>query len=162
MLHEYMGLDVKPYDIYQDYYYPTPQPCVRTFVIKDDKILLVKEAKMHDKGKWSLPGGWCDIDTSPMEAAKKEVEEESGYVIEITKLLGIQDRRNYIESKMYDSYNIFFLGHIVGGSDNPNFEVIETGWFDFNDLPELSTKTTKEEIDIIYKNHLDGKDPYFE
>ncbi len=162
MLHEYMGLDVKPYDIYQDYYYPTPQPCVRTFVIKDDKILLVREAKMHDKGKWSLPGGWCDIDTSPMEAAKKEVEEESGYVIEITKLLGIQDRRNYIESKMYDSYNIFFLGHIVGGSDNPNFEVIETGWFDFNDLPELSTKTTKEELNIIYKNHLDGKDSYFE
>ncbi len=162
MLHEYMGLDVKPYDIYQDYYYPTPQPCVRTIVVKDEKILFVKEAKMHDRGKWSLPGGWCDIDTSPAEAAVKEVFEESGYEVKITKLLGIQDRRNYIQSKMYDTYNIFFLAEITGGENNPNFEVLEADWFDFHDLPELSTKTTVEEFRIIYQNHLDNKPPYFE
>ncbi len=162
MLVDYMGLDVKPYDIYQDYMYPTPQPCVRTIVVQDDKILFVREAKMHDAGKWSLPGGWCDIDTSPAEAAEKEVLEESGYKVKITKLLGIQDRSKYIQSKMYSTYNIFFLAEVVGGKNDPNFEVTEADWFSFDDLPELSTKTTLEEFSIIYKNYLDAKDPYFE
>ena len=39
MLAEYAKLDMQPYDIYQDYYYPTPQPCVRTIVVKEGKIL---------------------------------------------------------------------------------------------------------------------------
>jgi len=162
MLKEYIGMEANPYDIYQEFYYPTPQTCVRTLVFNEGKILLVQEAKMFDKGKWSLPGGWCDIDTTPAEAAIKEVKEESGYEVKITKLLGIQDRRNYHKSKMYDVYNIFFLAEVVGGSNNPNFEVIKADWFDMKELPELSSKTTMEELMIIYQNYIDGKDAYYE
>lgn len=60
------------------------------------------------------------------------------------------------------SYNIYFLAEVTVGSNNPNFEVLEAGLFDFNDLPELSTKTTIEELTIIYQYHLDNKDSYFE
>lgn len=162
MLTEYIGLDVQPYDIYQDYYYPTPQPAVRTFVVKDGKILFVQEAMEHDQGKWSLPGGWCDIDTTPAEAAVKEVFEESGYEVRITKLLGIGDRRKYTKSGMYDVYNIYFLAEVIGGENNPNFEVQKADWFDFENMPELSTKTTMEEIKKVYQNHLDSKDPFYE
>ncbi|QVK21851.1 NUDIX hydrolase N-terminal domain-containing protein [Mycoplasmatota bacterium] len=162
MLNEYIGLEVRPYDIYHEFYYPTPQPCVRTLVIKNDKLLLVQEAKMHDKGKWSLPGGWCDIDTTPMEAAIKETKEESGLDVKITKLLGIQDRRKYRKSKMYEVYNIFFLAKVIGGEFNPNFEVLDVGWFDIDNLPELSTKTTMEELMIIYNNYKNGSSAYFE
>jgi len=162
MLVEYMKLDIQPYDIYQDFYYPTPQPCVRVFVMRDDKILMVQEAKMNDKGKWSLPGGWCDIDKSPMESAIGEVKEESGYDVMITKLLGISDRSKYIKSKMYVTYNIYFLAEVIGGEANPNFEIQAVNWFSINDLPELSTKTTMNEFMTIYNNYKNGNDSFFE
>ncbi len=38
--------------------YATPKVDVRGAVFRDDAILLVREAS---DGKWSLPGGWADV-----------------------------------------------------------------------------------------------------
>ena len=94
MLKEYTSLPDDECELYKDFIYPTPQPAVRTLVVRDNKLLLVKE---KDSGLWSLPGGWCDIDCTPKETAIKETYEESGYVIECTKLLAVFDRRHYIK-----------------------------------------------------------------
>lgn len=40
--------------------YQTPKVDTRAAVFEDGKILLVREKN----GKWSLPGGWCDVDRS--------------------------------------------------------------------------------------------------
>ena len=40
--------------------YQTPKIDTRAAIFKDDKILLVHE----NNGKWSLPGGWCDVNVS--------------------------------------------------------------------------------------------------
>lgn len=159
MLNEYTEKPIEDCDLYENYYYPTPQPAVRTLVIKDDKILFVKE---KESGKWSLPGGWCDIDSSPKEAAVLEVKQESGYIVEITKLLGVLDRRNYRKSTYYDVYNICFLAHVIGGESRCNHETSDVKWFSFDNLPELSTKITKDEINIIYDVYINNKESYFE
>ena len=70
MLHDYTSLPLNECDLYKDFTYPTPQPAVRSLVINEDQVLLVKE---KDSGLWSLPGGWCDIDCSPKETAIKAV-----------------------------------------------------------------------------------------
>ena len=111
MLKEYTSLPDDECELYKDFIYPTPQPAVRTLVVRDNKLLLVKE---KDSGLWSLPGGWCDIDCTPKETAIKETYEESGYVIECTKLLAVFDRRHYIKKSLYDVYCLYFLGNIVG------------------------------------------------
>ncbi len=162
MLKEYINLECQPYNIYQDMFYPTPQPCVRNIIIDNHKILLVQEANIKDNGKWSLPGGWCDIGDSPLQAAKKEAKEETGYEIEITKLLAIQNADFYKNSQLYSVYNIYFLSTIVGGENNPNFEIKKVSWFDLNDLPPLSNKTSLEELNLVLKNHRKGDLAYFE
>lgn len=162
MMSEYSKEEIQPYDIFNEVYYPTPQPVVRVFVVRDNKIMFVKEAKEHDRGKWSLPGGWCDIDLTPAESAIKEVKEESGYDVIITHLMGVMDRRKYIKSKMYDTYNLFFMGEITGGSNNPNFEVLEVDWFSIDELPELSTKTTEKEVKTIWNHFTENTYAYFE
>ncbi len=50
--------------------YLTPKVDVRAAIIKENKILLVKE-KLD--GTWSLPGGWADINLSVSENIKKSL-----------------------------------------------------------------------------------------
>ncbi|WP_459782458.1 NUDIX hydrolase, partial [Photobacterium sp. R1] len=69
--------------------YPTPKVDLRAGVIRDNKILLVKE---REDGKWTLPGGWADVCETPSQGIVREVLEESGLVVSQPKLIAIKDR----------------------------------------------------------------------
>lgn len=159
MLHDYTSLPLDTCDLYKDFIYPTPQPAVRSMVIKDEQLLLVKE---KDSGLWSLPGGWCDIDCSPKETAMKETFEESGYVIDCTKLLAVFDRRNYLKKSLYDVYCLYFLGNVVAGQPKCNHETEDIGWFNISSLPPLSRKNSIEEIQKAYDVYQKNLETYFE
>ncbi len=159
MLEEYTDIEPKSYDLYVDFKYPTPQPAVRAMVIQDEKLLLVKE---KDSKAWSLPGGWCDVGATPKQTAAKETEEESGYLVDVTKMLAIFDRHNYYQEPLYDVYSMFFLANVIGGEARCNHETDEVGWFKIDDLPELSRKNTIEEIQIAYNVYLNNLETYFE
>ena len=51
---------------------------VGAIIEKEGKILLVKEAGTHDKGKWNQPAGWIDVGEDPIEMVKRELKEETG------------------------------------------------------------------------------------
>ena len=159
MLHDYTSLPMNECNLYKDFIYPTPQPAVRSMVIKNHQLLLVKE---KDSGLWSLPGGWCDIDCTPKETAIKETFEESGYVIDCTKLLAVFDRRHYIKKSLYDVYCLYFLGNVVVGEAKCNHETEDIGWFDISELPPLSRKNSIEEIEKAYKVYTEDLETYFE
>ena len=59
-----------------------------TAVCRDDqgRILL---ARHHDYDQWALPGGTIDPDETPANAAVREMWEESGLLVEPTRILGI-------------------------------------------------------------------------
>lgn len=155
MLHEYINSEVQPYNIYRDTYYPTPQPGVRVVIMQDNKLLMAQDVDTPDE--WTIPGGWCDVDLSPVETAVKEVKEETGFDIKVTKLLALIDRNKYTQSEIYNVYSIVFVGEIIGGENNPNFEVNEVKFFDLDDLPVLSNKVVKEEIDVIMNAYKHDK-----
>src|SRR5947209_4688930 len=69
--------------------YATPKVDVRAAVFRDGQILLVQE---RSDGRWTLPGGWCDLGESPGVAAAREVEEESGYQVRTRKVLAVWDK----------------------------------------------------------------------
>ena len=56
--------------------YATPKLGVRGAVFRNDRILLVRE--MADEHRWTLPGGWADVNESPADAVAREVREEAG------------------------------------------------------------------------------------
>lgn len=68
--------------------YQTPKLDTRAAVFEHEKILLVKE----NNGKWSLPGGWVDVNLSVKENTVKEVKEESGLDVTADRIIAIQDR----------------------------------------------------------------------
>src|SRR5262245_15023835 len=63
--------------------YATPKVDVRGVVFRGDALLLVLE---REDNRWTLPGGWADVNESPSEAVVREVYEESGYQTSAVKL----------------------------------------------------------------------------
>jgi len=117
----------------QDLGYMTPLAVVDTAVIHPEgKVLLIRRI---DNGLWALPGGACDVGETPAEAAARETWEESGYVVEITRLLGVFDERlNGGESGRH-LYIILFAGVPVSGEARPSRETSEVRWFRWEDIP---------------------------
>ncbi len=130
--------------------YQTPKLDTRAAVIKDGKILLVREAS----GQWALPGGWVDCDHTIRTNAAKEVLEEAGMVAEPIRVIALFDhnRRNHTDfpSNICSAY---VLCEYRSGSFRPNLETIACGFFARDAIPEpLETaKTTKEQIDLCFQ-----------
>ena len=51
-------------------------------IIEDDKILLIKKANGPYKGKLDLPGGSIEFGEKPEDTLKREIEEETGIMID--------------------------------------------------------------------------------
>ena len=53
--------------------YATPKVDVRGAVFDGDQVLLVRE---RSDGRWTLPGGWVDVNEAPSAAVIREIHEE--------------------------------------------------------------------------------------
>ncbi len=117
--------------------YITPKVDVRCVLIKDDRVLLIKE---RADGMWALPGGWADIGFTPAQVAVKEVREETGLEVEIDNLLAVFDNtRHGHPPAPFHIYKIFFKCKITGGDiSKKGHEALEVAFFHPDDLPPLS------------------------
>ena len=127
--------------------YQTPKVDVRGVIIKDHKILLVKETI---DGKWSLPGGWAEFNLSVKENVVKEVKEEAGLEVIPDRIIAVQDRKFHNKPvSAYGIYKIFVLCQEVGGDFESNIETEASGYFGLEALPPLSEgRNTKEQIKL--------------
>ncbi|MFN6945925.1 MAG: NUDIX hydrolase [Cytophagaceae bacterium] len=130
--------------------YFTPKTDVRAAIFQDNKILLVRS---WDDNKWTLPGGYADVNLSPSENVVKEAKEETGYDVQITKLAAVLDRRKHNHPPhLFHFYKLFFLCEISGGMPELSTETLEIAFFQQNELPELSTgRTSESQIDLMFK-----------
>lgn len=132
--------------------YATPKVDVRGAVFKNNQILLVREAIDNC---WTLPGGWADINESPSHATEREVWEESGYLVQATKLAAVYDRSLHGHPPyLFHSYKLFFLCDLLGGEPTNSVETTAVGFFTEQELPSLSLpRTTPEEIARLFEHH---------
>lgn len=128
--------------------YPTPKVDVRTAVFAEGRVLLVKE---WQDGAWTLPGGWADESDSPRVAAEREVLEESGYIVRVTRLIAVKDRRRhgYRPQHLGGVYKLLFLAELIGGEAKTSEETTEVGFFSPDQLPPLSlARTLPDDIEL--------------
>ena len=133
--------------------YATPKVDVRGVIFRDSKILLVKE--IADQGRWTLPGGWADVNETPSQATIREVLEESGFETRIVKLLAVYDRdkQGHFPPFPYHVYKLFFLCEIVGGFARASGETSEVAFFGEHEIPELSkSRVTHEQLRRFFEH----------
>ncbi len=108
---------------------PTLGVCV---VINDEqgKNVLIKR---NDLPVWDLPGGHVEEGESLIEAAIREVKEETGLDVRITRLVGIYSRPNWFDG----SHEIVFAAQPTAGQlQADGVETSDIGFFDPSDLPQ--------------------------
>ena len=115
--------------------YLTPKLDTRGIVIRDGKVLLVREASI---GLWTFPGGWADVNLSPSENVIREFREESGFEVEATKVLAVWDKQKQGHPLQLEYiYKIAFACNITGGEAKTSHETDAVEWFDVNALPKM-------------------------
>ncbi len=128
--------------------YQTPKIDTRAAIFKDNKILLVHESN----GRWSLPGGWCDVDISTEENTIKEVKEEAGLDVVVKRVIAVQDREKHnLPVYAYKVCKIFMQCEVKGGKFKPNIETTGFDYFGIDELPDLAEeKNNREQIEMCF------------
>jgi ADP-ribose pyrophosphatase YjhB (NUDIX family) len=140
--------------------YATPKVDVRGVVFKDSKILLVSE--IDDQGRWTLPGGWADVNETPSQAVVREIFEESGFETKVVKLLAVYDRdaQGHVPRFPYHVYKLFFLCDITGGAAGTNHETSDIAFFAEDEFPELSvSRVTHKQLHRFFEHTRDQSLP---
>jgi len=137
--------------------YATPKVDVRGAAFVDGRVLMVREIS---DGKWTLPGGWADVNQSAGECVVREIAEESGFQARALKLAAVYDyQRSGHPAHHIDSiYKMFFICEVVGGAASASDETSEVAFFARSELPPLSLgRTTAAQIDRMFhhREHLE-------
>lgn len=101
---------------------------------KEGKFLLVKAKIGTPKGLWNMPGGHKEEQESHQECVQREVEEETGFIVEPQLLIGVY---THLNTKKY-----IYATKILGGKLKiPSDEIEETQWFTLGEIQKLKKIT---------------------
>jgi ADP-ribose pyrophosphatase len=100
------------------------------------RVLLVRQFRLPaGKFLWELPAGRMDEGETPLQAAKRELQEETGYQAKKwQKLVTYYPSPGFLQEKM----NIFLATDLTAGQATPmEDERIEVRWFTRRELDDL-------------------------
>jgi mutator protein MutT len=109
-------------------------------IFNDSKeVLLLRHVIRANSSGWGLPGGFLNAGEQPEIAVRRELREEVGIETTDVKLLKVRTAGNHFE--------IIYLCRAENTDVKPKSgEIIEVGWFRFD---ELQTKIPPIEIEHI-------------
>lgn len=111
----------------------------RVYIIAEGQILLVK-GWLSD-GNWILPGGGLHRGESPAVGATREVDEETGIILEPSALVPIKSE--WRKSRGLKSYLHFFAATLPQPANLrlQRGEILAARWFRLDELSDESFKT---------------------
>jgi ADP-ribose pyrophosphatase YjhB (NUDIX family) len=115
--------------------YATPKVGVRGAVFDSEgRVLLVRESA--DNHRWTLPGGWAEVNQTPAQSVVREIFEESGFRARPLKLAAVWDRARQAQPPApYSVVRLFFVCALVGGEAATSLETSGHGWFHEAEVP---------------------------
>lgn len=121
--------------------YATPKLGVRAAVFDEaGRVLMVRETA--DEHRWTLPGGWADVNQTAAQSAVREVVEESGYHVRPVKLAAAWDKAAQgLTIGPFSITTLFFVCELLGGDATTSLETSGSGWFHEHEIPaDLSAR----------------------
>ena len=98
--------------------------------------------RRKDCGMWCVPGGRIEPGESIKQTAIREILEETGFQVRITRLLGVYsgpgDRIVRYPDNVFQSVDILIEAEIVSGKSAISSESEEIKFFSLAELPDIS------------------------
>jgi ADP-ribose pyrophosphatase YjhB (NUDIX family) len=123
---------------------------------QDGKILLLRR---KDNEKWTMPGGTLDFGESLTDCAVREVREETGFNIRITRLIGTYTDPNiliaYSDGEVRQEFTFVYSAEIDSGELAIDGESREATWTDLERALELPLAESQRRrlSDVINSRH---------
>jgi 8-oxo-dGTP diphosphatase len=136
-------------------HYKNPSPAVSVLLVKNEKILLGKRVQGSFKaGMWCLPCGFIEFDEDFLTAARREVQEETGFIIEIESIISVMS--NYLTPNLH-SLVVVLLAHVVGGALCPGDDLDQVEWFSISEpLPQMAFEADEHIITRYFQTRITG------
>ncbi|MFA4893085.1 NUDIX hydrolase [Brevundimonas sp.] len=136
---------------------PSPVPAVGVVCLRGDEVLLIRRGTPPRQGEWSLPGGRIEPGERAVDAALRELREETGVEAEITGLIDVVDGvfpeagRHYV---LIDYAARWISGEPVAGDD-----AVEARFVALDEAPAMvDWAETRRIIALAAASHDLGRD----
>ena len=123
---------------------------------KDNKYLLIQEAKESVRGKWNIPAGKLEQNEYIIDGAKREIKEETGCNVLLTGILQIGNK--FINDDTMISF--IFLTKLLDENISYNKdEILDIKWFTYEEIKNMKNELRQyeyivEAIDNLINNKI--------
>jgi 8-oxo-dGTP diphosphatase len=93
-------------------FYRNPKPVAGCLIEHEGGIILVRRRADPGRGMWGLPAGFVEWGETAEEAAVRETNEETGLVVQLTRLHGVYSFKDVSGSGVL----IFYVASVLGGT----------------------------------------------
>ena len=116
------------------YTYGSSKPTVGALCVDDEgRVLLARRGAEPFEGRWDVPGGFLEEGEHPLDAMRREFQEEGGVDVEPVEFIGA-----WIDEygdRGVATLNLYWRARIVGGELEPADDVAEFRWFAHDEVP---------------------------
>jgi ADP-ribose pyrophosphatase YjhB (NUDIX family) len=148
-----------------DYYHDPGAPSANSLVVGSSAIVMdgrnrILLQRRSDSGNWALPGGTMDIGETLAESAIREVREETGFDVQIERIVGVYSDPSHVfaydDGEIRQEFSICLACTIEGGSLRVSSESTAVEFFALEDIAGIEMH---ESIRIRIRDYLDDKPP---
>ncbi|MFD2683998.1 NUDIX hydrolase [Streptomyces phyllanthi] len=112
--------------------------------VRDGQLLLARWVARDGSKRWTLPGGGMDHGEDPYNTVIREVEEETGFEVEPTLLLGIDSNRRHYPRRLgavadFHALRVVYEARVTGGAlrHETNGSTDMAAWHPLDTVPSL-------------------------
>ena len=115
-----------------------------------DRLLLIQRGREPGRGLWAVPGGKVDLGERLVDAARREVKEETGLDIEVGGVVWVGESIGPGSPPAWHYALIDFVGTVVGGTLDVGDDAADAGWFTLAEARRLPlTPTMPALLDLL-------------
>ncbi len=112
-------------------------------VVADDHLLLGVRNKDPNRGKWVLPGGKVEPFESVVDAARRELREETGLEVEVGSQIGVFE---VIRPPAEHRLIVCSWARPIGGTLHPNEDISALRFFTRTEVAQLELTPIVDEV----------------